>query len=144
MAVGHISHIEELFTDMTGLNWHNLPWSSDHERKNVNSIMHDYVCVHINADSPIVTTNPSLLTKTLDAIKVYFDFKREATPDSYSSYSLTIRCTIEPGTYPELIFSMFTRMMLGITHYSIYYQPVGTTHFLDCIYLNLSYLCPMS
>ena len=43
MAVGHIPHIEELWTDVTGQNWYNLPWSRDHERKNVNSIMHDYV-----------------------------------------------------------------------------------------------------
>lgn len=143
MDVGHISRIGELWTDVTGINWYNLPWSSDHERKNVNSIMHDYVCVRIQAGGSTITTNPSLLTKTQDAIKVYFDFTRDTTPEP-DTYSLDIRCTIEPGTYPELIFSMFTRMMLGVTHYSIYYQPMATTHFLDRIYLNLSYLCPMS
>ena len=132
MAVGHIPHIEELWTDVTGQNWYNLPWSSDHERKNINSIMHDYVCVHIHAGASNITTNPSLLAKTQDAIKVQFYFTHEQ-----DAYALDIRYTIEPGTYPELIFSMFTQLMLGITHYSIYYQPMGTTHFLDRIYLNL-------
>ena len=74
---------------------------------------------------------------------MYFEFTRDISPEP-DTYSLNIRYTIEPGTYPELIFSMFSQLMLGITHYSIYYQPMGTTHFMDRIYLNLSYLCPMS
>ena len=120
MDVGHISNIAELWTDVTDQKWYNLPWSPDHERKNVNSIMHDYVCVHIHAGGSIFTTNPSLLTKTHDAIKVYFDFTRDTTPEP-DTVSLDIRCTIEPGTYSDHVFSMFTRMMLGVTSYPMYY-----------------------
>ena len=80
MDVGHIPNIAELWTDVTDQKWYNLPWSRDHERKNVNSIMYDYVCVHIHTGGSDIITNPSLLTKTQDAIKVFFDFKPVNTP----------------------------------------------------------------
>ena len=68
---------------------------------------------------------------------MYFEFTRDISPEP-DTYSLNIRYRIEPGIYPELIFSMFTKMMLGVTHYPIYYQPMGTTDLTDRIYLTSS------
>lgn len=84
---------------------YNLPWDSNHAYKNINSLLHDYLAVKIVNPQMVVDTNVLLFDQNTDAIKLTFSCVKNPVPDP-DEYMLSIDFTIEPGTYPQIIFDM--------------------------------------